>query len=179
MSGRKILLGISGSIAAYKAPELVRLLRARGASVKCLLTVNGARFVTPLTLQTVSANKVYQDMFDSSDWEMDHISLSDWADMIIIAPASADAIARLACGRAQDLLSSVVLAFDKKVLICPAMNDGMWKNPATKRNIALLKEYGMYFAGPDKVELACGVIGSGRLTDLNNILRTADTILSK
>src|SRR3989339_1852815 len=134
LKGKEIVVGITGSIAAYKAPELVRLLKKEGAGVSYILTENGARFVTPLTLQTVSGSPVYQGMFDPFVWDIEHISLAQKADLIVIAPATADMIARLACGRADDLLSSVVLASNAPVLICPAMNDRMWHHPATYAN---------------------------------------------
>ena len=178
LEGKKLLLGISGSIAAYKTPELVRLFSAQGAVVRCVLTNNGSKFVTPLTLQAVSNNKVYTSMFDAQAWEMEHISLAVWADLIVIAPASADIIARLAGGRAEDLLSSVVLAFKKQVLVCPAMNAGMWAHPATKNNIKVIKDYGYILAGPDNGELACGTKGVGRLTELNSIIQAVINILS-
>ncbi len=135
LKNKNIVLGVTGSIAAYKAPDLVRLFKKEEAGVTCVLTRNGARFVTALTLQTVSCSTVYQEMFDTIDWDIEHISLSDKADIIVVAPASADLIARLASGRADDLLSSVILAAASPVLICPAMNDRMWGHPATVANV--------------------------------------------
>jgi phosphopantothenoylcysteine synthetase/decarboxylase len=168
---KNIVLGITGSIAAYKAPELIRALRAMGADVRCILTENGARFVTPLTLQTLSCNMVYDGMFDPVVWDIQHISLSRKADVVVVAPATADAIARFADGRADDLLSSVVLATRSPILICPAMNENMWTHPATQENVRRLKKFGYRFVAPEKGELACGVVGGGRLAALDSILQ--------
>jgi phosphopantothenoylcysteine synthetase/decarboxylase len=170
LKNKNIVLGITGSIAAYKAPELVRLLKKEQANISCVLTENGARFVTALTLQTVSCSRVFQGMFDAADWDIEHIALSSKADIIVVAPASADMIACLACGRADDLLSSVVLASHAPVLICPAMNDRMWQHAATKANVEKLKNYGYKFVPPAKGELACGSEGEGRLASLVDIV---------
>jgi phosphopantothenoylcysteine synthetase/decarboxylase len=170
LKNKQIVLGITGSIAAYKAPELLRLLKKEQANVSCVLTENGARFVTALTLQTLSCATVHQSMFVNTEWDIEHISLSDKADIVVVAPASADVIARLAGGRADDLLSSVVLAADAPVLICPAMNTRMWKHPATQANVKKLKGYGYSFVPPVSGELACGAKGEGRLADLADIV---------
>lgn len=167
-----VILGICGGIAAYKTPELVRLLQAAGKDVACVLTKNAARFVTPLTLQTLSRNKVYEGMFDPFDWEIEHIALADAAGVVVVAPATADTIARLAAGRADDLLSSIVLTTRAPVIVCPAMNEKMWLHPATQKNVAVLKEYGCHFVGPADGELACGAAGTGRLAPLDEIVRT-------
>jgi phosphopantothenoylcysteine synthetase/decarboxylase len=177
LTGRHIVLGVCGSIAAYKAPELVRLLRAQGADVQCILTGNGARFVTPTTLQTLSCNKVHEGMFDPVDWDIEHISLSQKADIVVIAPATADIIARCAAGRAQDLLSSVILATTAPVLVCPAMNENMWKHPATRENVARLRHFGYHFVEPGTGELACGIVGAGRLAPLDEIVRNIVTLV--
>jgi len=178
LKDKEIIIGICGSIAAYKAPELVRMLRSHGARITCILTGNGARFVTPLTLQTVSCNKVYEGMFDPLVWDIEHISLAQKADIVVVAPASADAIARFASGRAEDLLSSVILSTEKPVLICPAMNDRMWLHPATQENVRRLTGYGYHFAQPEKGELACGATGVGRLADLAAITRAVSEIIA-
>jgi phosphopantothenoylcysteine synthetase/decarboxylase len=170
LKNKHIVLGITGSIAAYKTPELVRLLKKEQAAVSCLLSENGARFVTALTLQTVSCSKVYQGMFDAHEWDIEHISLSEKTDLIVVAPATADLIARLACGRADDLLSSVILASKCKVLVCPAMNERMWNHPATLSNVNTLKGYGYEFVHPGRGELACGAQGAGRLAQLTDIV---------
>ena len=179
LKGKNILLGICGGIAAYKAPELVRTLRKMDASVECILTENGERFVTPLTLQTLSGNRVYRDMFDDSVWDIEHISLAKKADIIVVAPATADAIARFACGRAEDLLSSVILAARSPVLICPAMNDKMWLHPATRENVERLKRYGYYFVEPSEGLLACGDTGIGKLADLSEIINGIKSIIPR
>ena len=169
LSGTQIVLGVCGGIAAYKVPELVRSLCKKGAEVTCVLTENGARFVTALTLSTLSGNRVYADMFDESVRDIEHISLAKKADIIVVAPATADAIARFAGGRAEDLLSSVILAAQSPVLICPAMNERMWLHPATKENTEKLKRYGYYFVEPLKGLLACGDTGIGKLAAIDNI----------
>ena len=178
LKGKTILLGICGGIAAYKMPELVRALRRAQADVICLATENGLRFVTALTLQTLSNNRVYTDMFDESVWDIEHISLAKKADIIVVAPATADAIARFASGRAEDLLSSVILAAHSPVLVCPAMNDKMWEHPATKANVGRLKEYGYSFSGPQKGQLACGDVGMGKLAELEEIIGKITAILN-
>lgn len=177
LKGKEIVLGVSGGIAAYKACEFVRMLRKEDASVSCVLTANGSKFVTPLTLQTLSNNPVYQDMFDNRVWDIEHISLAQKADCIVVLPATADTIAKFASGRAEDLLSSVVLATVSPILICPAMNENMWLHPATQNNVNLLKSYKYHFVGPEKGDLACGSEGVGRLASLENILEAIKKIL--
>lgn len=177
LKNKQVILGICGGIAAYKAPELVRALRKMEAEVTCILTKNGERFVTPLTLQTLSGNRIYQEMFDNTVWDIEHISLAKKADIIAVAPATADALARFACGRAEDLLSSVILATSAPVLICPAMNEKMWLHPATKGNVERLKQYGYNFVAPRKGLLACGDQGIGRLAELDDITDSIKSIL--
>jgi phosphopantothenoylcysteine synthetase/decarboxylase len=179
LKGKEVVLGICGGIAAYKAPELVRLLRADGANVTCVLTANGARFVTPLTLQTLSCNKVYTDMFEPFVWDIEHISLAKKADVIAVAPATADVMARMAQGRADDLLTSVILAGSAPVLVCPSMNERMWLHPATRENVQRLVKYGYHFVQPEKGELACGDIGVGRLAGLPVIFDAIKEILPR
>jgi len=177
MNGKKIVLGVCGSIAAYKSAELVRAFKKSGAEVTCVLTKNGARFITSLTLQTLSGNKVYEDMFDPFVPDIEHIALSKSADIVVIAPATADVLARLAGGRADDLLASVVLSTRKPVLICPAMNDNMWLHEATKENVKRLEKFGYQFVQPEKGELACGDEGIGRLADIIVIRKKVEDIL--
>lgn len=169
---KNILLGVTGSISAYKAAYLVRLLIKDGFSVKCVLTENGAKFITPTTLQSLSKNKVYTKMFsdNSENYDEDHISLSSWAEVILIAPASCDFISRLASGRCDDLLSATIISSDATVVICPAMNSRMWRHPATKQNIEKLKSYGYKIIPPEKGELACGEVDTGRLVEPEKIL---------
>jgi phosphopantothenoylcysteine decarboxylase/phosphopantothenate--cysteine ligase len=168
---RQILLIVSGGIAAYKALELVRLLHKAGYGVTALLTEGGARFVTPLSLQALTGNKVYTDLWSLTDEsEMGHIELSRAADLIVVAPASADILARMAAGLAGDLAGTVLLATDKPVLVAPAMNVRMWTHAATQANLALLAARGVKLAGPDDGEMACHEFGPGRLAEPAAIL---------
>lgn len=166
MEPRRILLAISGGIAAYKAPELVRALKRAGHDVRCALTPEAARFVSPLSLQAVSGATVRRDLFDAGEeGEIDHIALADWADLILVAPATANLLAKMANGLADDLVSAVLLATRSKVLVAPAMNVNMWSHPATEANVALLRTRGVAFEGPDSGELACGWEGLGRMSE--------------
>jgi phosphopantothenoylcysteine decarboxylase / phosphopantothenate---cysteine ligase len=166
LRGKRGLLIVTGGIAAYKTPDLVRRLRERGVDVRCVVTEAGARFVTPLALQAVSENKVYQDLFSLTDEsEMGHIRLSREADFILVAPASADFLAKMAHGMADDLASTVLLASDKPPLIAPAMNVRMWEHPAVKANIALLVQRGVTVIGPEAGSMACGEWGDGRMSE--------------
>jgi phosphopantothenoylcysteine synthetase/decarboxylase len=166
MSERKhVVLGVTGSIAAYKSAEIVRGLTKAGHEVRCVLTPGAARFITALTLSVLSSNPVAADPYDASLWRMAHLSLADWADVVVVAPATADFLARLACGRAEDILDGLILATKAKVVLCPAMDGGMWRHPATRANAERLKAYGYRLWGPEKGELASGKIGWGRLMD--------------
>jgi phosphopantothenoylcysteine synthetase/decarboxylase len=170
---RRIVLGVTGSIAAYKAPEIVRGLVKKGAEVRCVLTPNAAHFVTPLALATVSKNPVAQSLHDPSLWEMAQHSLAGWADLVLVAPATADFLARLAAGRAEGLLDSLVLSTRSTVAVCPAMDAEMWEHPATRANVAKVKEYGYRVWGPERGELASGKVGWGRLLAPEEIVRHA------
>ncbi len=166
MDGKRILLIIGGGIAAYKSCELVRVLRRRGASVRCVVTASGQKFVTPMTLAALSEDKVYTDLFDLKDEaEMGHIQLSRQADLLVVAPATADLMAKMAAGIADDLGTSLLLASDKPVRVPPAMNVRMWDHPATQRNIATLRADGLTVLDPDKGPMACGEFGPGRLPE--------------
>ena len=178
--GRRIVLGITGGIAAYKAAELCRLLVKAGATVRVVMTESATRFITPLTLQTLSGAAVSHDLFDSaSEAEIGHIRLADEADLLIVAPATADAIARLAAGMANDLLTAVVLATRAPVLLAPAMNVNMWENPLTQANLARLLGIGRITSvGPDQGPLACGWIGAGRLIEPVEIVAAAARLLA-
>ena len=166
MQGKSILLIISGGIAAYKSAELVRLLRKSGVGVTCVLTNGGAQFVTPLTLAALSENKVYSALFDLKDEvEMGHIALSRAADLLLIAPASADILAKMAAGMADDLATTLLLATDKPVLAAPAMNVRMWQHAATRRNVARLRADGVTIIEPDVGDMACGEYGPGRMPE--------------
>lgn len=166
LSGKKILLIVSGGIAAYKTLDLIRLIRKNNGSVQCILTKGGEQFITPLSLSSLSGNKVYTDLWSLTDEaEMGHIRLSRENDLIVIAPASADIMAKLTHGLADDLATTTLLASNKPILVAPAMNPEMWDNSATQDNIRTLKERGVYFVGPDSGEMACGETGLGRMSE--------------
>ena len=170
LDNKKILLIVSGGIAAYKCPDLVRRLRQRAARVRCVLTNGGAEFVTPLALGAVSEDKVYQDLFSLTDEdEMGHIRLSREADLVLVAPATANILAKMAHGIADDLASTVFMASDKPILCAPAMNVRMWENPATLENLATLAKRGVGFIGPEEGDMACGEWGLGRMSEPDQI----------
>jgi len=176
---RRILLIVAGGIAAYKALELVRLLRRAGFSVTAVLTEAGARFVTPLSLQALTENRVFTDLWSlTEESEMGHIQLSRLADLVVVAPASADILARHAAGLANDLATTVLLATDKPVLAAPAMNVRMWQHPATVANVALLTARGVRFVGPDEGEMACHEYGPGRLAEPAAILAAIEAFFA-
>ncbi|PZF77455.1 bifunctional phosphopantothenoylcysteine decarboxylase/phosphopantothenate--cysteine ligase CoaBC [Aestuariivirga litoralis] len=171
LAGKSVLLIIGGGIAAYKAHELVRLLKTRGAAVRIILTKAAEQFVTPLSLAALSGEKVYTALFSLTDEvEMGHIQLSRSADVVVVAPATADLMAKMANGLADDLASTALLATDKRVLLAPAMNVRMWRHAATERNTATLKHDGVTFVGPNDGEMACGEFGPGRMAEPNEIL---------
>lgn len=176
---KQIVLGVTGGIAAYKVVELVRQLRKRAAEVNVIMTKNAQQFVTPLTFQTISCNPVFTDLFNSFQPEIGHIALADKADILIIAPATANIIAKISSGCADDLLSTVVLATRAPVLIAPAMNDRMWGNPIVQHNVENLKKRGFRIVDPATGELACGDEGKGRLAEIEDILEEAITALTK
>lgn len=177
-SGRNVVLGISGGIAAYKAAELVRLLVRSGADVHCVMTAAAREFIGPLTLQTLTKNPVSISLFDLWDErEIGHISLAERADLCIIAPATANCIAKIALGIADDMLSTVVMATRAPVLIAPAMNVNMWNNPAVQENIRTLRGRGVHILDPECGELACGTEGTGRLADSEAIFERAAALL--
>ena len=166
LSNKKILLIICGGIAAYKSLEIIRLLKKSGVIIKTILTKNGAEFVTPLSITSLSQSKVYQDLFNiENETEMDHISLSRWADLILIAPITANTISKLANGNSDDLASSVALASNKKIFIAPAMNVRMWEHESTKQNITKLKSYNYRLIGPEIGDMACGEYGEGKMSE--------------
>jgi phosphopantothenoylcysteine decarboxylase/phosphopantothenate--cysteine ligase len=161
---RNVLVGISGGIAAYKSAELVRLLIQQGAAVRVIMTRGAMEFITPLTLQALSGNPVHTELLDAeAEQGMSHIELARWADLLLIAPATADLIARLAAGRADDLLTTVALATAAPLLLAPAMNQQMWRDKATSANVATLSARGVAVVGPDAGEQACGDVGPGRM----------------
>ena len=176
---RRILLAISGGIAAYKAPEIVRALRRAGHDVRCAMTPEAARFVSPLSLQAVSGQRVRQDLFDAGEeGEIDHIGLADWADLVLIAPCTANLLAKMAHGLADDLVTAVLLATRAHVLVAPAMNVNMWNHPATQSNLEILRARGLAFVGPEAGELACGWEGLGRMSDPADLAEAVNSLLS-
>jgi len=178
LAGRKIVLGVSGGIAAYKAPALVRELTRRGADVQVVLTRAGAEFVTSTTLQAVSGRSVRSELWDpAAEAAMGHIELARWADLILIAPATAHTIAKLAAGAADDLLSTLCLAAAGPVAIAPAMNQQMWRHPATVRNVARVRADGTHVWGPASGEQACGETGPGRMLEPDELATHADNLL--
>jgi len=179
LADKHILLIIGGGIAAYKSLDLIRRLRERGAEVTPVLTKAGSEFVTPLSVSALAGNKLYSDLFDLNDEaEMGHIELSRAADLIVVAPATADLMAKMAGGISNDLASTLLLATDKRVLIAPSMNVRMWQHPATQRNLATLKDDGILMVGPGEGDMACGEYGPGRMAEPLEIVAAADAALS-
>ena len=179
LKNRQVLLAVCGGIAAYKSAELVRRLQDRGASVRVLMTHGAQEFITPLTLQALSGHPVHHSLLDEeAERGMGHIELARWADLLIIAPTTADAMARLVAGRADDLLGAVTLATPAPILLAPAMNQQMWKDPATQANLTTLMERGYQVAGPDSGDQACGDIGPGRMLEPDAIADAADALFS-
>ena len=178
LTGKRVLLIIGGGIAAYKTLSLIRLLRGQGCAVTPVLTQAGAQFVTPLSVSALAGQKVHSALFDlTEEAEMGHIELSRSADLIVVAPATADLMAKMAAGRADDLASTLLLATDTPVLLAPAMNVRMWDHPATQRNLATLRGDGIRFVGPDEGEMACGEHGPGRMAEPEAILAAIRALL--
>ncbi len=178
LHGKRILLIVAGGIAAFKSLDLIRRLRERGASVRCVLTEAGAKFVTPLSLQALTEDRVYGDMFSLTDEsEMGHIQLSRDADLLVVAPATADLLARMAAGLANDLAATVLLATDKPVLAAPAMNVRMWTHAATVANVETLKKRGVTFVGPNDGAMACNEHGPGRMSEPLEIVAAIEAML--
>ena len=176
---KKILLIICGGISAYKSLELIRLFKKNGARVKTILTKNAKEFVTPLSVSSLSQEKVYDDIFSAeNEAEMDHISLSRWADAVLVAPITANTISKVASGNAEDLASTVLLASNKQIFFAPAMNVRMWEHPSTKENILKLKSFGYKIIGPEIGDMACGEYGEGKMTEPNEIVNTLKNYFS-
>ena len=176
---KKILLIICGGISAYKSLELIRLFKKNGARVKTILTKNAKEFVTPLSVSSLSQEKVYEDIFSAeNEAEMDHISLSRWADAVLVAPITANTISKVASGNAEDLASTVLLASNKQIFLAPAMNVRMWEHPSTKENILKLKSFGYKIIGPEIGDMACGEYGEGKMTEPNEIVNTLKNYFS-
>ena len=178
IANKKILLIICGGISAYKSLEIIRLLKKKGATVKTILTKSAKEFVTPLSVASLSQGKVYDDLFShENESEMDHISLSRWSDLILVAPTTANTISKLSTGSSDDLASTVILASDKKVFLVPAMNVRMWEHPSTKENLQKLKSFGYQIIGPEIGDMACGEYGEGKMTEPMNIINYIDDYL--
>ena len=175
LSQKKILLIICGGISAYKSLELIRLLKKQDVEVKTILTKSAKEFVTPLSVASLSQGKVYSDLFNAeNESEMDHISLSRWADVILVVPATANTISKLSAGSSDDLASTVILASDKDIFLIPAMNVRMWEHPSTKQNLNKLKSYGYKIIGPEIGDMACGEFGEGKMTEPKDIFNTIE-----
>ena len=177
---KNVLIGITGGIAAYKSCQLIRYFKKSGYNVKVIITKNGLQFITETTLRTLSENAVYSDTFsNSNEWSTEHISITDWADVFIIAPATANIIGKYANGIADDALSTSLLAYNKQVIIAPAMNDKMYNNPAVQRNISSLLAQGVFFVEPGYGDLACGYKAAGRMAEPDQIFRESLYFLNK
>jgi len=175
LSNKKILLVICGGISAYKSLEIIRGLKKRKVQIKTILTKSAKEFVTPLSVSSLSQEKVYDDIFNiENESAMDHISLSRWADLILVAPATANTISKLSSGLSDDLASTVILASDKEVCISPAMNVRMWEHPSTKDNLQKLKNYGYKIIGPEIGDMACGEFGKGKMTEPDEIIKEVE-----
>lgn len=175
IENKKILLIICGGISAYKSLEIIRLLKKRGAIVKSILTKSAKKFVTPLSVVSLSQEKVYDDLFShENESEMDHISLSRWSDLILVAPVTANTISKLSAGSSDDLASTVILASNKEVFLVPAMNVRMWKHPSTEENLQKLKTFGYQVIGPEIGDMACGEYGEGKMTEPQDIISSLE-----
>ena len=170
LKNKKILIIVGGGIAAYKSLDLIRLLKKNHNDVKTILTKSGKEFVTPLSITALTKNKTFEDIFDkNTESEIDHISLSRWADLIIVMPTTANFMTKLSLGKAEDLATTVILASNKDILLVPAMNVRMWIHRATQKNLKTLKDYGYLFIGPEKGEMACGEYGEGKMSSPRQI----------
>ena len=175
---KKILLIICGGIAAYKSLETIRILKKNGCEIKTILTKSAKEFVTPLSISSLSQGKVYDDLFSvENEIEMDHIALSRWADLILVEPATANTISKLAKGSSEDLASTVILASNKPIFLVPAMNVRMWEHASTKENLEILRKYSYKIIGPEVGEMACGEYGEGKMTEPVSVVKTIDSYL--
>ena len=180
LTGREIVLGVTGGIAAYKSAEIVSRLRHSGANVHVIMTRNATEFIAPLTFQTLSANQVVTDTFEAPEyWNVEHVALAKLADIFVVAPATANILAKMASGIADDMLSTTLLATKAQILVAPAMNTGMWTAPATQNNVKVLKERGVLMIGPESGMLACGDEGAGRMSEPEMIVEEICRILSR
>ena len=177
---KKILMIVGGGISAYKSLDLIRLLQRKGCSVKIVLTKSGKKFVTSLSISSLSKNRVFEEMFDEKNkGKIDHISLSRWADLILVIPATANFMSKLSKGRADDLASTVILASNKEIFLAPAMNVRMWLHKATQKNLNTLIDYGYKFIGPEDGEMACGEFGKGKMSSPRQILSFLEKFFKK
>ena len=180
LTGKEIVLGVTGGIAAYKSAEIVSRLRHSGANVHVIMTRNATEFIAPLTFQTLSANQVVTDTFEAPEyWNVEHVALAKLADIFVVAPATANILAKMASGIADDMLSTTLLATKAQILVAPAMNTGMWTAPATQNNVKVLKERGVRMIGPESGMLACGDEGAGRMSEPETIVGEICRILSR
>jgi len=180
LKGRRVVLAVTGGIAAYKAADLVSKLVAAGAEVRCILTENAARFVTPLTFQSLSGREVHTDTFDRAGGEFyQHLAVADWGEVLVVAPATANILGKAAAGIADDLASTALVSFPGPVLYAPAMNCHMWANAAVVENVEKLRRRGANFVGPGEGRLACGEIGMGRMAEVPEILAAIEAILDR
>ena len=179
MGKKRIVLGVTGSIAAYKAADIIRRLQEKGVKVSVVMTSEAQRFITPLTLATLSGEPVGQEMFGDSDtaWQMNHLRLTQEADALLIAPATGNIIGKMANGLADDLLSCLVLASKVPIIVAPAMNEDMYHNRIVQQNIKKLKDSGIKFVDPVKGELACGTYGEGHIADIKDIIKAVDRLI--
>ena len=180
LKNKKILIIIGGGIAAYKSLDLIRLLKKENVEIKTIVTKSGKEFVTPLSLSTLTKSKTYEDIFDKkSETEIDHISLSRWADLIIVLPTTANFMSKLSVGKAEDLATTVLLASNKDILLIPAMNVRMWIHKATQTNLKILQDFGYLFLGPEKGEMACGEFGEGKMSSPRQIYKFISNYFNK
>ncbi len=180
IKNKKILIIIGGGISAYKSLDLIRLLKKNNNEIKTILTKSGKEFVTSLSITTLTKNKTYEDIFDkNTEAEIDHISLSRWADLIIVLPTTANFMTKLSLGKAEDLATTVILASNKDILLVPAMNVRMWIHKATQKNVRNLKDYGYLFLGPEKGEMACGEYGDGKMSSPKQIFSYLENYFNK
>ncbi len=176
---KNIVIGVCGSIAAYKSCEIVREFKKRNWNVKVIMTENATKFISPMTLEVLSKNKVYIQMFKKQNYEEDHISLSEFADIILVSPTTANIIGKISSGICDDLLTCTIFAFKGPVMFAPAMNENMWKNKIVKENVEKLKKYGYKFIGPEEGLLASGKIGIGRLSNVEKIVEKVEKEFKK
>ena len=180
LRGKKVILGISGGIAAYKSAFLIRLFKKAGAEVKVVVTPNALKFITRTTIETLSENKLYSEVFSSgNDYSTEHVSLADWGDLFVVAPATANVIGKYACGIADDALSTSLMAFNKPVFVAPAMNGKMFENFAVQQNIKTLEHNGIHIIQPAEGFLACGYEGKGRMEEPEKIVELIETFFNK